>query len=286
MVARNAAQQVSHTLDSLLQQTLKANRVTVVDDGSSDNTGEILRNYERPTSSVSVLTLPDRGYDIRRVPSNINLAWKRNAAAGLKTDFFMISGDDCFYPPNYAETLTSRMQTDPRLVVASGRPSPGGNLAREHSPSGSGRMVRCSFWIDVGGMYPLRAGWESWLLYEASRRGLLVRLCDDLKFKHIRPRGTKHQFVYWGAAMGTLGYHPLYALGRIAKNALTRSIGVKGSVNMLRGYIQSQLGSEDSFISPFDSRIREFVTSEQSRRIQKIISASIGNRITTGMIPG
>jgi len=286
VVARNADQQVSHTLDSLLQQTLKAKWVTVVDDGSSDDTGEILRNYERRTSIVSVLTLPDRGYDIRRVPSNINLAWKRNAAARLKTDFFMISGDDCFYPANYVEALTSRMHVDPRLVVASGRPSPGGNLTREHSPSGSGRMVRCSFWIEVGGVYPLRAGWESWLLYEASRRGLRVRLFDDLKFKHIRPRGTKHQFVYWGAAMGTLGYHPLYALGRITKNALTRSVGVKGSVNMLRGYIQSQLGSEDSFISPFDSNLREFVTTEQSRRIQRIISGNIAKRITTGMIPG
>lgn len=284
VVAKNAGHQISRTLNSLLHQTLKPKRVTVVDDGSSDETGRILRDYERRTSTVSVLTLPDRGYDIRRVPSNIDLAWKRNAA-GLKTDFFMISGDDCFYPPNYARALISRMRMDPRLVVASGRPSSGRNLTREHSPSGSGRMIRCSFWIDVGGKYPSRAGWESWLLYEASRRGLEVRIFDDLTFKHIRPRGTKHQFAYWGAAMGTLGYHPLYALGRIGKNALTRSIGVKGSVNMLRGYIQSRLGSEDSFITPFDVRLREFIATEQKGRIQRIIAANISNGLTTEMIP-
>jgi hypothetical protein len=135
-------------------------------------------------------------------------------------------------------------------------------------------MIKSWFWRDVGGQYPLKAGWETWLLYTAEMKGSEVRLFDDLHFQHVRPRGTGHQFGYWGAAMGTLGYHPLYAVGRIAKNALIRSIGVKGSVNMLRGYVQSHLGSEDPFISPFDQHLRDFVMAEQSRRIQ-IIAAKI-----------
>ena len=275
VVARNAAQHLPNTLDSLLQQTTPPKGVTIVDDGSTDETGRILHDYKNGDRTITLLTLPDRGYDIRRVPSNINLAWKLNKEAGLQTDFFMISGDDCFYPTIYAETLTSRMQSNERVVVASGHLSSVGTLTREHMPSGSGRMIKCRFWSDVGGRYPLKAGWETWLLYTAAMKGYEVRLFNDLHFEHLRPRGTGHQFGYWGAAMGALGYHPLYAAGRIAKNALFRSIGVKGSVNMLRGYIQSQLGSEDPFISPFDQHLRDFVRTEQIRRIQMIAGAML-----------
>lgn len=244
--------------------------MTVVDDGSTDGTARILLRYKEHDRTVNFLTLPDRGYDIRRVPANINLAWKLSTESGLRTDFFMISGDDCSYPTSYAETLISRMQSNARLVVASGLPSSTRAFAREHAVSGSGRMIKSRFWVEVGSQYPVRAGWETWLLYTAAMKGHETRLFNDLHYQHVRPRGTTHQFAYWGAAMGTLGYHPLYAVGRISKNALIRSIGVKGSVNMLRGYIQAQLGGEDPFISPFDPHLREFVMREQSRRIQMI----------------
>lgn len=275
VVARNAAQHLPTTLDSLLQQTISPERVTVVDDGSTDGTGRIVEAYEARYSTINLLTLPNRGYDIRRVPSNINLAWEQNTGTGTRTEFFMISGDDCSYPTSYVETLISRMKSNERLVVASGLPSSVGAFSREHAVSGSGRMIKSSFWVDVGGRYPVRAGWEAWLLYTAAMKGLETRPFGDLRYQHVRPRGTMHQFAYWGAAMGTLGYHPLYALGRISKNALIRSIGVNGSVNMLRGYVQSHIGSEDPFISPFDPLLREFVMREQSRRIQTMAAALV-----------
>ncbi len=276
VVARNAAPHLPRTLDSLLHQTLEPRRLVVVDDGSTDRTAQILQEYETRTRRLTVVTRPDKGYDIRRVPSNVNLAWERTAAAGLKTDFFMVSGDDCFYPVEYAEFLISRMQSDRRVVVASGRPSSGGGFTREHSPSGSGRMISCSFWRKLGEQYPLKAGWETWLLYKASQEGLAVRLFDDLAFEHTRPRGSGHQFAYWGAAMGALGYHPLYAMGRIAKNALVGSVAVRGSLNMLRGYLQAQLGSEDPFISPFELGFRKHVNKEQAHRIAEIAVSLVG----------
>jgi len=106
-------------------------------------------------------------------------------------------------------------------------------------------------------------------------KGLQVKLYDDIVFEHMRPRGTEHQFVYWGAAMGTLGYHPLYATGRIAKNALLRLVTVKGSMNVFRGYLQAQLGSDDSFISPFDPSLQQFVSREQAHRIARLVKLSL-----------
>ncbi len=272
VVARNAAPQLPRTLESLLEQRTKPERIVIVDDGSTDDTPRILRGYARQHESiVQVLTLPDRGYDIRRVPSNINLAYKTATGSGLKTDFFMISGDDCFYPSGYTTSLVSRMIADSHVVVASGRPSSSSGFSREHSPSGSGRMVSSSFWHEVGERYPVKAGWETWLLYAASARGLKAQLFEGIVFEHLRPRGTKHQFLYWGAAMQTLGYHPLYALGRIARNLVAQPVALKGSMNMFRGYLQAKLGSDDSFIAPFEPSIRSYVSREQAHRITNIV---------------
>jgi hypothetical protein len=133
-------------------------------------------------------------------------------------------------------------------------------------------MIRCSFWQAVGGKYPIRAGWEAWLLYKAMEKGFKVRLFDDLIFENLRPRGAVHGFRYWGAAMYALGYHPLYVLGRVAMNLLKRRVTLTGSVNMFRGYLLAFLGSSDPFISIFEQSLRSFVRAHQARRIASIVT--------------
>lgn len=275
VVARNATGTLKPTLNSILNQTVQPKRIVAVDDGSIDSTAEMLSEFQHSNRGlVDVLTLPDRGYDIRRVPANINLAC-RASEASLSTEFFMISGDDCKYPEDYAETLIGRMKREPDIVVASGRPSSGGVASEEHVPSGSGRMIASKFWHEIGGRYPNKAGWETWLLYKAEERGFKVRLFDDLAFEHAHPRGAKHQFLYWGAAMQTLGYHPLYAMGRITKNMITRSMSPRGSMIFFRGYLQACLGSEDPFISPFEPALRRFISASQTKRIVRIVAKTL-----------
>ena len=135
-------------------------------------------------------------------------------------------------------------------------------------------MIKCSFWKAVGGRYPIRAGWETWLLYKAEEEGLQVKLFDDVIFDHRRPRGTMHQFAYWGASMHVLGYNPLYAVGRIAKNLVKHKMPIKGSLNMLRGYVQASLGSSDPYLHPLDKSFRRFVSTQHSRRI-RILSRTV-----------
>ena len=250
-----------------MNQTLKPSGIVVVNDGSSDATGEIL-NKSAHEHGIRVVERPDMGYDIRRVPSNINLAIE--SARDLRTDYLMISGDDCTYPAQYAESLVRNMDQNVKIVVASGRPRHGGVLSQEHSPSGSGRMVRASFLGNMGDRFPIKAGWEAWLLYQAKQKGLEAKLFNDLVYEHVRPRGTVHQFIYWGAGMYTLGYHPLYALGRIAKN-LVKTFSLKQSLGLLKGYVIAVLGSSDPFMTRFDSSTRRFVNAQQKREIIGIV---------------
>jgi len=273
VVAKNAAQNISSTLTSLLNQTIPPTRIAVVNDGSSDGTGEILAEA-RENDTIRILTLPDRGYDIRRVPANVNLAI--DSDRDLQSDYLMISGDDCIYPPHYAESIIRHMNKETRIAVASGRPNQLGIVSHEHSPSGSGRIIRTKFLNDVGNQFPVRAGWEAWLLFKAAQMGLETRLFSELTYSHVRPRGSSHQFTYWGAAMFTLGYCPLYALGRIARS-LVKLSSLRTSVGLVRGYLTAALGSADPFIAPFEPSLRKFVSLQQRRRISLVVTSMLSH---------
>jgi hypothetical protein len=189
----------------------------------------------------------------------------------LSDEYLMISGDDCTYPESYVQSIVTRMDKDAKIVVASGVPSQAGLIIRERTPSGTGRIVRVSFMKQVGFKFPIRAGWEAWLLYRAEQEGYEYRLFNDLVYAHVRPRGTSHRFTYWGAAMHTLGYHPLYALGRIVRN-LVKQKSVKSALGLLAGYLNAVLGSSDHFMDPFDPEIRNYVRRRQSREISRLVS--------------
>jgi glycosyltransferase involved in cell wall biosynthesis len=247
-------------------------RIIVVNDGSSDNTREILTKYAFKYRILQQVDLPDKGFDIRRVPSNLNLAL--DSVHELSDEYLMISGDDSTYPRHYVQSIIERMDEDHKIAVASGLPSQSGQRTEERTPSGSGRVVRVSFLKRVGFRFPIRAGWEAWLLYRAEQEGYRSELFADLAYAHVRPRGASHHFTYWGAAMYTLGYHPLYALGRVARN-LVRQASIKSALGLLAGYLTAVLGSSDPFIVPFDPALRKYVRRRQGQEISRVVSSKL-----------
>lgn len=271
VVAKNAADHISTTIQSLLNQTILAGRIIVINDGSSDNTRHILDRYVSKCDILQVIDLPDRGFDIRRVPANINMAL--DSAQHVAAGYLMISGDDSTYPEDYVQTIIQKMDHDSRIVVASGHPVHLGKYTAERTPSGSGRIVRLNFLKRAGFRFPVKAGWEAWILYRAEQEGFSVRLFSDITYEHVRPRGTAHRFKYWGAAMHTLGYHPLYAFGRIGRNLIRASTG--SSLGLLSGYLSALLGSSDPFILPFDKALRNYVQRTQAQEITRRVASKL-----------
>ena len=59
--AYNAEPHIARCLDSVFSQTFRQTRVIVVDDGSKDRTGEILKEYQKHHSSLTVITQENGG---------------------------------------------------------------------------------------------------------------------------------------------------------------------------------------------------------------------------------
>ena len=109
------------TLDSVIAQTERPARWIIVDDGSTDESPEILAEYAARHDWITVIRRENRGH--RAVGPGVIDAFY----AGLDT----VSLDDFTYlckldldldlPDGYFETLMSRMEADPRIGTCSGK---------------------------------------------------------------------------------------------------------------------------------------------------------------------
>jgi len=241
--------------------------ICIVDDGSSDDTPIILEEMRRKyPREINVIGLPDKGYDIRRVVKNINKGIETQKKEKIKAEYMMISGDDCVYPPHYAERILDQMNKDHRIVIASGDIQ--GALHPDVSPRGSGRFIRISFLQRIGGYFPPYYGYEAWILHKALQLGYSIENYSDTRYRHLREMGKKTRFKDWGLAMKCLGYHPFEVLYRCIKYVLIDHRVSIGYMRILWDYfIQPLAARADPYYRFFDDDLRTYIRERQRRRM-------------------
>ena len=274
VTCRNSESEIESAVNSLLRQTIKPRYIIVVDDGSTDNTHNILERLKLKNDNIHVITNPDLGYDIGRVVKNwnnaINLARDLNLEV---TDYHMISTDDTHFEEFYAEKLMHDMDSDNRIAVSSGNYDNNSYT----TPHGAGRFVRNSFFNNVLGRYPEKMGYESLILQMSLYHGFKNVVNNDARFSHTRQLGANHHFYEFGASMRTLGYHPLFVIGRFMQCFLTgRPIGRIGAIRMLYYYL-SYRPKQQGYDSMYDLEIRKAIRIRQKTRIKQIFGLRTTN---------
>lgn len=278
--ARNSEGTISETLISVLHQDCPPTLVVVVDDGSSDSTPKKLAEMQDRFAQLKVITNEDEGYDIRRIVHNWNKALQLADELG-GADYHFITADDCLFPQNYVGFLLDRFDEDSKLVVASGTRGLRIRAAEENLPEGAGRLVQQSFFNAVGGRYPPKYGYESWVLYKALQQVYHVNKFLDLRYSHSRKFGSQHRFVEYGAMMRCLGYYPPYALARSVRNILRGSgeFPLGASVRMLIDYLFADYVYRGdpyyvNYDQYYDRGFRGFVSSLQKRKLLRALGLS------------
>ena len=220
--ARNEEEFIGKTLRYLMDQTVKLNKIIVIDDGSVDETAKIADRF-----NVLLVQLPNRKSNAVGKPA---LASVINA--GLQkitdTDYTCILGADHLLPPNYFREVIDGMKRDPRIVMASGIIQ--GEPYNPDFPWGSGRIIRTSFFREIGFRFPVEYGWEDWIVYKAKKLGLKTKCFRGIVSEVQRSMSFESK----GEIMYALGYDWKYALGRCFKGSL-KSPGT--GINMLKGWL-------------------------------------------------
>ena len=107
--AYNAEAFIANTLDTILRQTYPHFEVVIVNDGSRDNTLDIVNNYAKKDSRIRVFTQENGGVSAAR----------NTALQHVKGKYLTYVDSDDTVPENALYDMVSLMADDVDMVVAS-----------------------------------------------------------------------------------------------------------------------------------------------------------------------
>jgi len=258
---RDEAQYMRQTLDTVVAQTALPEKWIIVDDGSTDDTPEILAGYAAKHSWITIVTRSNRGH--RAVGPGVVDAFYAGYQTINPSDFeFVCKLDlDLRLPPKYFEILMQRMHANPRIATCSGKAyvEKGTRLVNEghgdETSLGMTKFYRVSAFTAVGG-FVREVMWDGIDCHRCRMIGLIACSWDDpeLRFVHLRPMGSSQQSIYVGRMrhgygqyfMGT-GF--LYILASAIKKIPEKQF-LLGAVAMMWGWIKSALQQQPRYNDP------------------------------------
>lgn len=270
---RNEADYMRKTLESVASQTITPDLWVIVDDGSSDNTPEILNEYASNYDYIKIITRENRGH--RSVGPGVIEAFYYGYDQIDVTQFdYVCKFDlDLDLPPRYFEILIARMESNPRLGTCSGKAyfidaNSGEKISEkcgDEMSVGMTKFYRRSCFEDIGG-FVRQVMWDGIDCHKCRYLGWIAVSWDEpeLQFIHLRPMGSSQRGILTGRMrhgfgqyfMGTkLPYMTASAIFRMAHPPY-----VIGGAAMFWGYLKSLLNKEPRFD---DKKLVEFINKYQ-----------------------
>jgi glycosyltransferase involved in cell wall biosynthesis len=261
------------TLNSVITQSIKPAKWIIVDDGSTDNTPQILAEYRAKHNWIEIVTRNDRGK--RAVGPGVIEAFYAgyNAINADNYDFLCKLDLDLRLPPHYFEILMERMKSNPRIATCSGKAyiEENGRIVNERHGDdmslGMAKFYRVSCFKAIGG-FVREVMWDGIDCHRCRMNGWIACSWDEpeLRFIHLRPMGSSQQSIYTGRMRHGFGqYYMGTGFVFMAASALSR-INQKpyllGSLAMLWGWVKAALDGKPRYQ---DEAFRAFLRRYQWR---------------------
>ena len=246
--AKNEEQYIEYAIRSVVRQTIHPLAWFIVDDGSTDRTAEIIRDYAKVFPCVRLVSREcgqERSFGAQY--RAINMAYA--LAQELNFDFIGVQDADIEVESDgYYEGLLAVFARDARLGVAGGYifERKGEQWRRRHANSpdavaGGIQMFRRACFDQIGGYSPLLFGGEDWLAQiDAKRAGWMVSALPDLAAHHFRPTssadGRLKGLFRLGMMDASFGSYPVFEVLKCARRLRERPILLASFVRLF-GYL-------------------------------------------------
>jgi len=281
--ARNEEAYIETTIQSVISQTVPPLRWVIVNDGSTDSTGAIVKRYLGRYSWLELIERP-----VRRERNFAAKVHSFNAAfACVKYLEFAVIGNldaDVSFDPDYLAFLLARFDADPTLGVAGtafceedGYRSDQNSFEGQTHVSGQCQMFRRRCFEDIGGYIPNPAGGIDWMAVTTARmKGWKTQQFREKMFFHHRHLGTAERgrlasaFSY-GEKDYYLGGSPLWEMFRAAYQTTNKPY-VLGGVSLGLGYLWAMLRRMERPVSP---ELMKFHRKEQLSKLRAILKSLV-----------
>lgn len=274
--ARNEAQFIESTIQSVVAQTVRPLKWVIVSDGSTDGTDEIVSRYAVAHEWIELLRMPER--------KERNFACKVYAfdagkvrAGGLTYDVIASLDADISFESDYFSFLLEKLAIDPMLGVVgtpyverSGESFDYTFTSLDHV-SGACQVFRRECYEAIGGYLPVKVGTIDCIAVITARmKGWKTRTFTGKVCQHHRKVGTaqcgpiKASFTT-GVMDYAMGNHPLWQLFRTAYQ-MTRKPFVLRGLALETGYLWAFLRHAKR---PVTREFVEFHRREQMQRLKE-----------------
>jgi poly-beta-1,6-N-acetyl-D-glucosamine synthase len=243
--ARNEGSEIEQTIQSVLQQTVRPAAWVIVDDGSTDNTGEILDRYAAEIPWIRVVHRKDRGF---RHPGGgvVEAVLDGYRALGVADWEFIVKLDaDLVLEPDYFERCLAEFSADAKLGVGGGTVYnlSDGKREIESNPAfhvrGATKIYRRECWDALGGLL-VAPGWDTLDEVKANMLGWQTRSFSNIPVLQRRATGSNDgawkDYVKNGRANYISGYHPLFMLLKCVKRVPQKPYAV-AALGLAYGYL-------------------------------------------------
>ncbi len=269
---------IEKTLASVAKQTIQPVQWIIVDDGSTDNSMEIVKKYQATMPYIKIVTrAPQTG---RNVGAGVILAFNDGLPAiTVPYDFICKFDVDLDLHPEYFETLLKKMDEDPLLGTCSGKAyyidqntgALRSELCGDEASVGMTKFYRRACFEQIGG-FVVQVGWDGFDCHLARWNGWRALSWDTpeaLRFIHLRPMGSSQKSIYrgrirHGKGQYHQGTHPLFFLASSIFRSLKQKPYITGTFFSIYGYVKAALDGEKHF---GDKDVTNFIRSYQLRAL-------------------
>lgn len=279
--SRNEAGFIEKTLESVVHQTVLPLKWVIVNDGSTDGTGEIAARYAEKYSWIELVNRPVRKE--RHFAAKVH-AFNAGSERVKQLPYDIIGNldADVSLDADHFEFLLSKFRQDSRLGVAgtvftepSGYNSATDSFEGQTYVSGQCQIFRRECFEEIGGYVPSKAGGIDWMAVMTARMiGWNTRSFREKSFLHHRPLGTADRGAIasnyaYGKKDYILGGHPLWQVFRCMYRTTKRPYLVGGAA-LFAGYWAAFLSRMERPVSP---ELMRFHRAEQMQKLKSIISS-------------
>ncbi|HMS82074.1 MAG TPA: glycosyltransferase family 2 protein [Nitrospira sp.] len=246
--ARNEAAFIERTIQSMIQQTVLPLKWVIVNDGSTDRTGEIVKRYLADYPWIELVENPPRQErNFSKKVGSFNRGFER--VAGLPFEIIGNVDADISFDKDHFEFLLNKFGNDQRLGVAGtvfreegGYSSETDSFEGHTHVSGQCQLFRKQCFVEIGGYVPHHAGGIDWIAVVTARmRGWKTQSFREKSFFHHRHLGTAERgplassFSY-GEKDYYMGGHPLWEMCRVVYRMTKKPYVISGGA-LGAGYV-------------------------------------------------
>jgi len=277
--ARNEEEFIGQTIQSVIAQTILPQRWVIVNDRSTDSTGEIAQKYADQHDFIQVINVTgDNERNFGSKAKAVEFAYKQ--VTDVDFDYVGNLDADITFDPDYYENILRKFEENPKLGLAGGirydKLIDGFRLidVSRNSVGGPIQLFRKQCFDDIGGYMVLPyGGIDAVAEISARMNGWEVQSYPEYRVYHHRATGTAGQSIFkahflTGLRDYTIGYHPSFVLARGIPRIFKRRPYFFGATLNFAGYLYAVFKRMNR---PVSDEFVDYLQKEQKDRLKGML---------------